>query len=309
MSSVPSAAHRFFVAAGAVTAAGVAFSAEQQQQIRRVLRLREGERVIACPGDGTELIVILRVAGQAVSGEIDAVRSGLPEPRRPVWLYQSALRGDRFTWLLQKGTEIGVAGFVPVRYRYTQVADYATKLGRYLAVVREAAEQCGRSTLPAVLPALQFEAALASTPPGSLRLLLDEDERAASLVDALAEQHQADSNLAADESNDSPHPVAVSGTSMPSAPGTAVPVALPFDRSRRLVDRSRRPMLQSVPLCLFVGPEGGLHPDERALALAAGVAPVSLGGRVLRSETAGLVAATLALAASGDLGSAPPARV
>lgn len=255
MSSTPSAAHRFFVPAGAVTTTGVEFSAEQQQQIRKVLRLGEGDRVIACPGDGTELVVILRVAGHAVSGEIDTVRSGLPEPSRPVWLYQSALRGDRFTWLLQKGTEIGIAAFVPVRYRYTQPADYATKLGRYLAVVREAAEQCGRSILPAVLPALQFDAALASTPPGSLRLLLDEDERAVSFAGALAHGRQ-------------PH-----------------------------------------PLCLFVGPEGGLHPDERALALAVRVAPVSLGGRVLRSETAGLVAATLALAASGDLGSAPPARV
>ena len=254
MRSTPNPAHRFFVAAGAVTATSVDFSAEQQQQIRKVLRLREGDRVIACPGDGTELIVILRVAGQAVSGEIEAVRQGLPEPSRPVWLYQSALRGDRFTWLLQKGTEIGVAGFVPVRYRYTQPADYATKLGRYLAVVREAAEQCGRSILPAVLPALEFETALASTPGGSVRLLLDEGERAVSLAGALAHGQQP-------------------------------------------------------PLCLFVGPEGGLHPDERALARAAGVAPVSLGGRVLRSETAGLVAATLALAASGDLGSAPPAGV
>ena len=63
-------------------------------------------------------------------------------------------------------------------------------------------------------------------------------------------------------------------------------------------------MAQPSPICLFVGPEGGLHPDERALALAAGAIPVSLGGRVLRSETAGLVAATLTLAASGDLGSA-----
>jgi len=298
MSSAPNPAHRFFVSEGAVSAGGITFSAAQQQQIRKVLRLRDGDRVIVCPGDRTELFVLLHVAGQAVSGEIEAMREGLAEPRRPVWLYQSALRGERFTWLLQKGTEIGVAAFVPVRYRYTQPADYATKLGRYLAVVREAAEQCGRSSLPTVLPALQFEAALASTPPGSLRLLLDEDERAVSLVDALAQQPQADPNLAPDRSEHSPQSSAVSSAFVPPASGTAVPVALPFDRSRR-------PVAPLVPICLFIGPEGGLHPDERALALAAGVAPVSLGGRVLRSETAGLVAATLALAASGDLGSAP----
>lgn len=261
MASAPISSHRFFLPEGAVGAGTVAFTAEQQQQIRKVLRLRDGDRVIACPGDGTELIVILRLAGSTVSGAIDAVRPGLPEPSRPVWLYQSALRGDRFTWLLQKGTEIGVAGFVPVRYRYTQPADYATKLGRYLAVVREAAEQCGRSILPAVLPAAPFESALASTAAGSLCLLLDEAERARSLVDVLTSARD----------------------DVPAGTAAAAP----------------------LPVCLFVGPEGGLHPDERGLALARGVAPVSLGSRILRSETAGLVAATLALAASGDLGLAP----
>ena len=105
MSSAPNPAHRFFVAAGAVTAAGVEFSAEQQQQIRRVLRLRDGDRVIACPGDGTELIVILRVAGQAVSGEIEAVRAGtaraepprlaVPERAAGRSVHLAAAEGDR----------------------------------------------------------------------------------------------------------------------------------------------------------------------------------------------------------------------
>jgi 16S rRNA (uracil1498-N3)-methyltransferase len=43
------------------------------------------------------------------------------------------------------------------------------------------------------------------------------------------------------------------------------------------------------------GPEGGLSPAEEACALAAGFAPVSLGPRVLRAETAPL--AVLALCA------------
>ncbi len=55
-------------------------------------------------------------------------------------------------------------------------------------------------------------------------------------------------------------------------------------------------------LALFVGPEGGLTDDERAMARAAGVQPVSLGPRILRSETAGLMGAALALAGAGNLG-------
>jgi 16S rRNA (uracil1498-N3)-methyltransferase len=45
-------------------------------------------------------------------------------------------------------------------------------------------------------------------------------------------------------------------------------------------------------LCFLSGPEGGLSPAEEAAALAAGFIPVSLGPRVLRSETAALAALT-----------------
>jgi 16S rRNA (uracil1498-N3)-methyltransferase len=46
-------------------------------------------------------------------------------------------------------------------------------------------------------------------------------------------------------------------------------------------------------LCFLSGPEGGLSPAEEAAAIAAGFAPVSLGPRVLRSETAALAALTV----------------
>jgi 16S rRNA (uracil1498-N3)-methyltransferase len=51
--------------------------------------------------------------------------------------------------------------------------------------------------------------------------------------------------------------------------------------------------LTAGALCFLSGPEGGLSPAEEAAALEAGFAPVSLGPRVLRSETAALAALTL----------------
>ena len=49
----------------------------------------------------------------------------------------------------------------------------------------------------------------------------------------------------------------------------------------------------SAPEALFLsGPEGGLGGAEEALALASGFAPVSLGPRILRAETAALAALT-----------------
>jgi len=52
---------------------------------------------------------------------------------------------------------------------------------------------------------------------------------------------------------------------------------------------------------LLVGPEGGLSPDERALAAEAGFTPTTLGPRILRTETAAIAALTLAQARWGDL--------
>ena len=62
---------------------------------------------------------------------------------------------------------------------------------------------------------------------------------------------------------------------------------------------------------LVVGPEGGFEASEVDLAAHAGYIPISLGPRILRTETAGLVAASAWLALSGEFNraqSAPTAQ-
>jgi len=56
------------------------------------------------------------------------------------------------------------------------------------------------------------------------------------------------------------------------------------------------------PVRLLVGPESGLGDEEVGLLCRRGWQPVGLGPRILRTETAGLVAAALILASRGDLG-------
>jgi 16S rRNA (uracil1498-N3)-methyltransferase len=53
---------------------------------------------------------------------------------------------------------------------------------------------------------------------------------------------------------------------------------------------------------LFIGPEGGFEASEVDLAKELGCTPVTLGRRILRSETAGIVASALVLGTLGDLG-------
>jgi 16S rRNA (uracil1498-N3)-methyltransferase len=52
---------------------------------------------------------------------------------------------------------------------------------------------------------------------------------------------------------------------------------------------------------IFIGPEGGFTTDEKEFARSCGIHKITLGPRVLRSETAGLVAATTILYEYGEL--------
>jgi 16S rRNA (uracil1498-N3)-methyltransferase len=65
---------------------------------------------------------------------------------------------------------------------------------------------------------------------------------------------------------------------------------------------SRANLADDAEVALVVGPEGGLDPDEVGMLKRTGAIVVSLGPTILRTETAGVVAAALALNARGGLG-------
>jgi 16S rRNA (uracil1498-N3)-methyltransferase len=55
-------------------------------------------------------------------------------------------------------------------------------------------------------------------------------------------------------------------------------------------------------IALLIGPEGGFSQEEVEQAQTVGFLPVSLGPRILRAETAAIVATALAQSYLGDLG-------
>jgi len=84
-------------------------------------------------------------------------------------------------------------------------------------------------------------------------------------------------------------------------PGDTVLFLWEGEKERRLRDilRQHHP---AGEVFLFVGPEGGFSAGEARMAADAGAFCVTLGPRVLRTETAGLIAAALVLYELGDLG-------
>ena len=84
----------------------------------------------------------------------------------------------------------------------------------------------------------------------------------------------------------------------------------PADRTLMFADETGGAPLNEVACpgaaAILIGPEGGFTPEEReAIRATAGAAPVTLGPRILRAETAALAAISLWMAAAGDW-SRPP---
>jgi hypothetical protein len=74
---------------------------------------------------------------------------------------QCTLKQDKFDWVLQKGTELGVSCFVPVvseRSVVRPAAALASKRARWLTILREATEQCGRTRPPELAAAVELDA-------------------------------------------------------------------------------------------------------------------------------------------------------
>lgn len=184
--------HRFFISPEEKNADRIVFSAAHAKQISRVLRLEAGERCVVLDNLGNEWLVELT---HSVASSVEAqvvTRSAAEEPETKLTLYISLTQREKFEWILQKGTEVGVSVFQPIITSRTLVQnrkDVEAKYERWRLIIQEAAEQSGRGRLPVLLPALGLSEALQQAAQKvDLRLILWEGEVAATLKQALTRQ-------------------------------------------------------------------------------------------------------------------------
>jgi 16S rRNA (uracil1498-N3)-methyltransferase len=151
---------RFFVPPGSIVGDEITFDSAATHQLRNVLRLRPGARVIVLDDTGIEYEVTLTSLDRAAAlGRIRAQHRSPAEPRLSLTLYQSLIKGDRFEWVLQKGTELGVSRFVPLSSQRTVSRDperIERRRPRWERIIREAAEQSRRGRLPHLSPVTPF---------------------------------------------------------------------------------------------------------------------------------------------------------
>ena len=128
--------------------------ASLHHQLWRVLRLRVKDRIILLDNkDSAFLCELTSIGAAGATGHVLERTPITSEPQLSLTLYQCLLKGDKFEWVLQKGTELGVVRFVPVFSQRVVVRSGTAvrkKYARWCTIIREAAEQCGRGRLPSL---------------------------------------------------------------------------------------------------------------------------------------------------------------
>ncbi len=129
-------------------------------QIARVLKLQPGERVVLCDGQGREALMNLEaVSPTRVELSLVEERASAAEPARVVTLYLALIKPDAFDLAVEKAVECGVSAIVPVLAERSIKRE--VKTDRLKRIIREAAEQSGRGTLPTLASAMPLKDAAA----------------------------------------------------------------------------------------------------------------------------------------------------
>jgi len=183
-------ANRFFVSESGFEGDLVRLSAEQAHQVCHVLRLKAGGEIVVLDGAGNEFEATLTtVTGREAVGRIVARRQATGEPTVQIILFQGLLAREKFEWVLQKGTEVGVSRFVPVETERTLLRARQIdpkKLDRWQRIVTEAAEQSHRGRVPQIEPAITFAQSLARLAEFDRALIAATSGQAKTLSEALA---------------------------------------------------------------------------------------------------------------------------
>lgn len=168
----PKSAPHLFVQGPLTAGSAVTIEGNQAHYLSRVMRVGPGDTVILCDDETGEWAATVLSTGKR---EVVLETADLLRPREAVpdfWLCPALLKKDRFDFVLEKATELGVAAIHPLVTRRC-VAD-KLNLERARTVTVEAAEQCARTALPALDDPRKIDALLADWPVGRTLFFADE---------------------------------------------------------------------------------------------------------------------------------------
>ena len=181
---------RFFVTPEEMAAQEILLTGENAQHAK-VLRLKAGETVLVCDGEGSESLCSVRdfSAGQYTL-EVLERRESDTEAAVRVSVYMAFPKADKLEHVIQKATELGAYEIVAFPSgRCVSKPDEKSlkkKLERWQKIAASAAEQSGRGRIPRVLTLSSYKEALQRAAEADKALLFYENEQATTLKMALS---------------------------------------------------------------------------------------------------------------------------
>ncbi len=132
-------------------------------QWRHVLRLNTASSVVLFDNSGFEYLAqFVELTFRAATLAILEKRKNKFVPKKEVFLFQALIKSDKFEWILEKGTELGVSHFRPVLTRRSVAKKL--NIARARKILKESSEQSGRGICPDIAEPVSFETALMSLP-------------------------------------------------------------------------------------------------------------------------------------------------
>ena len=180
---------RFFVEPAELQPDFLVLTGENAQHAK-VLRLKNGEQVLVCDGQGNECVcTVSDVSPGQIGLVVNKRQESETEARVRVSVYMAFPKADKLEHVIQKATELGafeIVAFPSARcVSKPDEKSLKKKLERWQKIAASAAEQSGRGRIPEVLVLPSYKAALERAAKADKALLFYENEQATTLRMAL----------------------------------------------------------------------------------------------------------------------------
>lgn len=250
---------KFFVRNSQIKEEKIEIVGEDVNHIVHVLRLKKQDEIQICDKDNgiTYETQIIEIGKGEVNCKILKTLEQEVESKVQVTIFQGLPKADKMEYIIQKSTEIGGIEIIPVAMKRCIVKlegkDENKKIERWQKIAEVAAKQSGRDRIPDIRNVMKFEQMKEIISDFDLFLVAYEDEKEVSLKQVLEEHRKRNTNV---------------------------------KKKDELVDLEKQ---NSLKIGIVIGPEGGIEKQEVEELKAYNAKVITLGNRILRTETASLV--------------------
>lgn len=143
----------------------IVLNEEQSRHISKSLRMRTGDMITVCNGNGIDYgCIIDEITKTTVTLSVCYEQASDSEPSIQVSLYQGVPKGDKMEDIIQKCVELGIFSITPVLTKRSisrpDEKQAAKKQQRYAKIALEAAQQSGRGIVPKIKKMTDFKKAV-----------------------------------------------------------------------------------------------------------------------------------------------------